>query len=49
MLDKLYFVRYSYSVLLEQFEPFGRNSKMRCIIKPLVGWRKKIEVFYMEA
>ena len=49
MSDKPPFVRYGYSVPLEQFEPSGRGGKMRRVAKPLAGWRKKIEAFRMEA
>ena len=48
MSDKLSFVKYDYSVLLDQFKQFGRNDKMKCVARPLVGWRKKVKVFYRE-
>lgn len=44
MSDRPSFVRYGYSVPLEQFE-----SKMRRVARPLAGWRKKIEAFRTEA
>jgi len=47
MWDKPSFVRYGYSVPLD--EHFGKRGKMRCIQKPLAGWRKKVELWKNEA
>jgi hypothetical protein len=44
MSDKPSFVRYGYSVALDQTERFGRNDTRR-VSPPLAGWRKKIEQF----
>jgi len=41
MLDKPFFVRYGYSVPLD--EHFGKRDMMRRIPKPFAGWRKKVE------
>ena len=49
MSNKLSFVRYSYSIPLDQFKQFGRNSKIKRVTRPLAGWRKKVKVFYKEA
>ena len=49
ILDKPYFIRYGYSILLEQFKLSSKSSKIRRVVKPLVGWRKKIKAFYIEA
>ncbi|XTI85091.1 hypothetical protein V2W45_1328155 [Cenococcum geophilum] len=49
MSDKPSFVRYGYSVPLDQFEKFGRNGKMKRVARPLAGWRKKVKAFYREA
>ena len=43
MSDKPSFVRYGYSVPLDQFEKFGRNGKMKRVARPLAGWRKKLK------
>ena len=47
MSDKPSFVRYGYSVPLEQFERFGRSGTRR-VSRPLAGWRKTIEKFSSE-
>jgi hypothetical protein len=47
--DKPSFVRYGYSIPLEQFKPSSRSGKIRYVIRPLADWRKKIEVFRTEA
>jgi len=49
MLDKPSFIRYSYSILLKQFKLFSRSSKIKRVARPLIGWRKKIKAFYIEA
>ncbi|KAF2187985.1 hypothetical protein K469DRAFT_99732 [Zopfia rhizophila CBS 207.26] len=49
MLDKPYFVRYGYSIPLDQSERFGRYGKMRQVSRPLAGWRRKVEVFRNKA
>src|SRR6266536_3184385 len=48
MSDKPFFVRYGYSVPLNQFERFGRSGTRR-VSRPLAGWRKTIERFSGEA
>jgi hypothetical protein len=47
MSDKPFFVRYGYSVPLDQFERFNRSGTRR-VSRPLAGWRKKIEKFSSE-
>jgi len=49
MSNKLSFVRYGYSVPLNQFEQFGRNGKIKRVARPLAGWRKKVKAFRREA
>ena len=48
MSDKPSFVRYGYSVPLDQFERFS-GSSTRPVSRPLAGWRKKVERFSSEA
>jgi hypothetical protein len=48
MSDKPSFVRYGYSVPLDQFERFGRSGTRR-VSRPLAGWRQTIERFSSEA
>lgn len=35
--DKLSFVKYGYSILLEQFKLFSRSGKIRRVARPLIG------------
>ena len=49
ILDKLSFIRYNYSILLKQFKLFSKSSKIKRVARPLIGWRKKIKAFYIEA
>jgi Ulp1 protease family, C-terminal catalytic domain len=44
MSDKPSFVKYGYSVPLDQMERFGRNGTRRAS-RPLAGWKKTIEKF----
>ena len=37
ILDKPYFIRYGYSILLEQFKLSSRSGKIRRVAKPLTG------------
>jgi hypothetical protein len=48
MSDKPSFVRYGYSVPLNQFERFG-SSGTRRVARPLAGWRRTIKRFSSEA
>lgn len=41
MSDKPSFVRYDYSVPLDEY--FGKRGMMRRIPRPLAGWRKRVE------
>jgi hypothetical protein len=43
MSDKPFFVRYGYSVPLDQFERFGRSGT-RHVFRPLAGWEKAISL-----
>ena len=49
MSNKLSFIKYSYSVPLNQFKKFSRNGKIKHVARPLAGWRKKVKVFRREA
>jgi hypothetical protein len=48
MSDKLFFVRYGYSVTLDRSERFSRTGTKR-VSRPLTGWRKITERFHSEA
>jgi len=37
MSDKPFFIRYGYSILLDQFKKFGRNGKIKHVTRPLAG------------
>jgi len=49
MSNKPSFIRYGYSVPLNQFKKFGRNGKIKRVARPLAGWRKKVKAFRREA
>jgi hypothetical protein len=46
ILDKPLFVRHGYSVLLDEFR---RNSRMKSVKRPLVGWARKMIKLYNKA
>jgi hypothetical protein len=48
MSDKPSFVRYRYSIPLDQVERFGRSGTRR-VYRPLACWRKTIEKYSSEA